>query len=108
MIIDTPPSLVVSDAIPLFEQVSGVVVIGRVNETTKDALRRLTKVVLTAGGTLLGVIATGARGSGLYGYGYGAYGGYAADAGAAVASSNGAPGDAGRPEDERGRVPGHS
>jgi len=50
-----------------------------VNETTKDAIKRLTKVVLTAGGTLLGVVATGAKGSGLYGYGYGAYGGYAAD-----------------------------
>jgi capsular exopolysaccharide synthesis family protein len=113
VIIDTPPALVVSDAIPLFERASGVVVIGRVDETTKDAMRRLTKVVLTAGGMLLGVVATGARGSGLYGYGYGAYGGYAPDADAGdgpLESPNGSAGEAGPPRSGlfRGRLPGRS
>jgi len=74
VIIDTPPALVVSDAIPLFEQVSGVVVVGRVGQTTRDAMRRLTHVIATARGAVLGAVATGAKGSGLYGYG--GYGGY--------------------------------
>jgi tyrosine-protein kinase len=87
VLLDSPPALVVSDAIPLFKEVSGVVVIGRVDETTRDAMRRLVNVIRTAGGTVLGVVATGARGSGLYGYG--AYGGYASTDGASV-SVNGA------------------
>jgi Mrp family chromosome partitioning ATPase len=76
VIIDTPPALVVSDPIPLLEQVSGIVVIGRIGYTSKDSLARLTHVIANASGSLLGVIATGSRSSGLYGYGstYGGYG----------------------------------
>jgi capsular exopolysaccharide synthesis family protein len=111
VIVDTPPTLVVSDAIPLLEQVSGAVVIGRVDETTRDAIRRLTKVIVTAGGTLLGVIATGAKGSGLYGYG--AYAGYT-DGEAATAgvepSVNGSPehGEPARTGLFKGRRPGRA
>ena len=76
VIIDTPPALVVSDPIPLLKQVSGIVIIGRVGYTTKDSLARLVHVISNASGSLLGVIATGSRSSGLYGYGstYGGYG----------------------------------
>jgi hypothetical protein len=53
-------------------------------------MQRLVSVISTAGGKLLGVVATGAKGSGLYGYG--TYAGYdepmATTAG--PASSNGA------------------
>ena len=88
-------------------------VIGRVNESTKDAMRRLSKVIVTAGGTLLGVIATGAKRSGLYGYGYGAYGGYAvgdAPITGVAASPNGSPGaeEPARTGLLRGRLPGRS
>jgi capsular exopolysaccharide synthesis family protein len=81
VLIDTPPVLVVSDAIPLLEQVSGVLVVAQLGKTNSEAVSRLATVVRTARGSLLGVAATGARGGGLYGrQGYGAY---------AYASSNG-------------------
>jgi capsular exopolysaccharide synthesis family protein len=74
VIVDTPPTLQVSDAIPLFERASGVVMIARLGKTTRDAMRRLVSVIETSGGTPLGVVATGSKTSNLYGYG--AYGGY--------------------------------
>jgi capsular exopolysaccharide synthesis family protein len=74
VIVDTPPTLQVSDAIPLFERASGVVMIARLGKTTRDAMRRMVSVIETSGGTPLGVVATGSKASGLYGYG--AYGGY--------------------------------
>jgi Mrp family chromosome partitioning ATPase len=99
VIIDTPPMLVVSDAIPLLKQASGVVVIGRVNQTTRDTMRRAVQVIATAGGSVVGAIATGSKRSGLYGYGayYGGY--YATREGAiagAEASFNGSP-ESGQP-----------
>jgi capsular exopolysaccharide synthesis family protein len=84
VIIDTPPTLQVSDAIPLFDRVSGVVVIGRLDKTTRQAMRRLVNVVETAGGSTLGVVATASDSSRLYGYGD--YGGYRAKYGASYVS----------------------
>ena len=83
VIVDAPPALQVSDAVPLFQQVSGVVLIGRIDTTTRQAVRRLVSVVETAGGSPLGVVATGVRSTRLYGYGYG-YGGYGATNGDAA------------------------
>jgi polysaccharide biosynthesis transport protein len=75
LIIDTPPALQVSDVMPLLEQASGVLVIGRLGKSTKHQMQRLMSVINTAGGSALGVVATGARSTGLYGYGgYGYYG----------------------------------
>ena len=71
VIIDSTPLLTVSDSLPLIELVSGVVAVARLNETSKDAIRRFERVVSTAGGTLLGSVVTGASAAGLYGgYGY--------------------------------------
>src|SRR5262249_30030065 len=72
VIIDTPPLLNVSDAVPLLESVSGTVIVAKVGVTTRDALRRTRQVIDTARGTILGVVATGSSQSGMYGYG-GAY-----------------------------------
>lgn len=96
VIIDTPPTLQVSDAVPLFERVSGVVVIGRLDKTTRPAMRRLMSVVEAAGGTTLGVVATAEQSSKMYGYGgYGArYGRYYAGT---PSGSKGAPGSNGAP-----------
>lgn len=72
VIVDSTPLLTVSDSLPLVEVVSGIVMVGRVNETSKDSVKRMQSVVENAGGTLLGSVATGAPTSTLYGrYGYG-------------------------------------
>jgi capsular exopolysaccharide synthesis family protein len=72
VIIDTPPLLSVSDAIPLLDQVSGTVLVARLDHTSRDGLRRTRQLISTAGGHMLGVAATGSRGGQLYGYdGYG-------------------------------------
>jgi capsular exopolysaccharide synthesis family protein len=68
-IIDTPPALVVGDAIPLMERVSGIILVGRVSKTTRESIARLTSVVTTALGTVLGVVATGMPSAAMYGYG---------------------------------------
>jgi capsular exopolysaccharide synthesis family protein len=77
VVIDTPPMLVVGDAIPLVGQASGVIVVGRLGRTNHDAIRRLAEVISNAGGVLLGVVATNSKARGLYGYK--AYEAYAAD-----------------------------
>jgi polysaccharide biosynthesis transport protein len=69
VILDTPPILNVSDAVPLLETVSGTVLVAKVDSTTREALQRVRQVIETAHGNLLGIVATGAGGAGLYGYG---------------------------------------
>ena len=82
VIIDTPPLLAVSDAIPLQEQVSGTVLVARMDYTTRDGVRKAGAFISTAGGSLLGFVATGVQIGGVGGYAY-AYGyGYTAENGA--------------------------
>jgi tyrosine-protein kinase len=88
VIVDTPGLLAVSDSIPLFSQVGGVVMVSRLGRTPKDALRRAKHVIDSAGGAVLGSVVTGARTGGLYGY-YGYYGYYGDYDAGAEASSNG-------------------
>jgi capsular exopolysaccharide synthesis family protein len=72
VIVDSAAALAVSDALPLLRWTSGVVMIARLNRTTRAAIRRLQKIITSANGTLLGVVATGAPSRGGYdGYGYG-------------------------------------
>jgi capsular exopolysaccharide synthesis family protein len=61
VIVDTPPILAVSDAIPLLNQVSGVLVVGRMEQTTREGFWRAVRVSRSAEGTVLGVVATGVR-----------------------------------------------
>jgi capsular exopolysaccharide synthesis family protein len=74
VLIDTAPVLVVSDAFPLFDQVAGIVGVSRLEQTPREAITRAIEVASSAGGRVLGMVATGAKqpGDG-YGYGY-AYG----------------------------------
>jgi capsular exopolysaccharide synthesis family protein len=84
VIIDTPPLLAVSDAIPLQEQVSGTVVVARMDNTTRDGVRKAGSFISSAGGKVLGLVATGVQVGGVGGYAY-AYGygyGYSAENGA--------------------------
>lgn len=94
VVVDTPGLLAVSDAIPLFSQVGGSVIVSRLGRTPTDALRRARSVIESAGGGVLGSVATGAHAGGLYGYyGYGYYGYKGDESGG---NGNGAKSGAGR------------
>lgn len=59
VVIDTPAALAVSDAVPLMQSVSGVVLIARMNRSSRETVRRLHKIITSAHGLLLGAVATG-------------------------------------------------
>lgn len=90
VVVDTPPMLTVSDAVPLLERVSGTVLTAQVGHTDRDAVERMAQIIEKARGALLGAVATGVRAGGLHGY-YG-YGYYSDDYGDSTpdASGNGA------------------
>jgi succinoglycan biosynthesis transport protein ExoP len=72
VVIDTPPLAAVSDAFPLLTKVDGVVIVGWVGRSRRDAAEQLHQVLASSGAPLLGVIANGSRGSngpGIYAYG---------------------------------------
>ncbi len=75
LIIDTPPLLAVSDAIPLLKDSSGALIVGQINRTHTAALIKSKEVIESAGGAVLGAVATGGKTGGLYG-GYGDYSDY--------------------------------
>jgi tyrosine-protein kinase len=72
VIIDSPPTSVVSDAIPLMRLVSGVVIVSRIDVTTRDATRHLREQLRKLRAPTLGVIANAVplKNRGYYGYGY--------------------------------------
>jgi tyrosine-protein kinase len=71
VIIDSAPALLVGDAIPLAQHVSGVLLVSRIGWTTREAVSRFATVMQNADGHLVGVVATGSASSGSrYGYGY--------------------------------------
>jgi Mrp family chromosome partitioning ATPase/capsular polysaccharide biosynthesis protein len=58
VLIDTPPPLSVSDAMPLFPLVDGVIIVARVNHTRDQSAQRLGQLLgRTASAPLLGVVA---------------------------------------------------
>lgn len=59
VIVDTPAALAVSDPLALMRKVSGIVVVARMNRSSRYTIRRLQKVIESAHGQLLGVVATG-------------------------------------------------
>jgi non-specific protein-tyrosine kinase len=80
VVLDSTPLLMVSDAFPLLDKVSGVVALARLDKTPRDAVRRMIHIAASAGARVLGLVATDARRGRLtghsyeygYGYGYGA------------------------------------
>ena len=74
VIVDSVAALAVSDALPLLQEVSGSVVVVRMDRTSRAAVRRLQKMIESAQGTVLGAVATGTgnltRAYGGYVYGY--------------------------------------
>jgi capsular exopolysaccharide synthesis family protein len=71
VIIDTPPTVMVSDAIPLLSLVDGVIVVSRLNKSTRDSLRHLQRQLDRLAAPVLGVVINGVtRRTGSYGYAY--------------------------------------
>jgi len=68
VVFDTPPLLVVSDAIPLLEQTSGTILVTRLGWTTRDAILRAHQLVSNTRGVLLGAVATNAKPGAVFGY----------------------------------------
>jgi len=84
VVIDTPPLTAVSDAFPLLTKVDGVVIVGRVGRSRRDATEQLHQTLASSGAPLLGVIANESKSGGPIPY----PGGGRSSAG--VASANGA------------------
>lgn len=59
VVIDAPPSLIVSDALALVGQVDGVVVVGRLNHTDRDAATGLRSTLAELAAPVLGIIVNG-------------------------------------------------
>ena len=74
IVIDTPPLLAVSDAVPLIRQSSGIVLVAKADATSRDGLAKARQMIEAAHGTLLGTVLTGVEETllGRYG-GYGYY-----------------------------------
>src|SRR3954464_15156233 len=81
VVIDTPPTSVVSDAIPLVKNVDGVLVVARLGKTTRDASIHLRDQLNNLGAYVLGVVVNSVTRASMTGYAYGyGYGyGYAAE-----------------------------
>jgi succinoglycan biosynthesis transport protein ExoP len=72
IVIDTPPTAAVADAIPLMTRVSGVVVVSAVGWALRDAAAHLREQLQRLGAPMLGVVANrvkSRRGADHYGYG---------------------------------------
>ncbi|MGI8863620.1 MAG: polysaccharide biosynthesis tyrosine autokinase [Solirubrobacteraceae bacterium] len=59
VIVDTPAALAVSDPLPLMRSVTGVVLVARMNRSSRETIRRLQRIIESAHGKLIGVVATG-------------------------------------------------
>jgi capsular exopolysaccharide synthesis family protein len=64
VVIDTPPLTAVSDAFPLLTKVDGVVIVGRIGHSRRDAAEQLHQVLASSGAPLLGVIANESKSGG--------------------------------------------
>jgi succinoglycan biosynthesis transport protein ExoP len=61
VVVDTPPLTAVSDAFPLLTKVDGVVIVGWLGRSRRDAAERLQQILGGSGAPLLGVIANGSK-----------------------------------------------
>ena len=87
VVIDTPPVLMVSDALSLAQYADGIIVTARLRATNTDEVRELRNLLSRSGARVIGSVAQGSKsGSGYYyrrgyhghyyRYGYSGYGGY--------------------------------
>lgn len=59
VIIDTPPSALVADAVPLFSQVGGVAVVVRLQQSPREAIEHLKDQLGNTGAPVLGIVING-------------------------------------------------
>jgi capsular exopolysaccharide synthesis family protein len=72
VVVDTPPTSVVSDAIPLIREVSGVIVVTRLGKSTRESVAQLRNQLVHLNAPTLGVVVNAFKSDhGGYGYGYG-------------------------------------
>jgi succinoglycan biosynthesis transport protein ExoP len=104
VVIDTPPLSLIADAIPLLTKVDGVIIVGRVGKTRRDAAQQLRKKLMSLRAPVLGIVANGVRrpSASAYRGGYGGYYGSQPRSPVAASSSNGA--TAGDDSEARGDV----
>jgi Mrp family chromosome partitioning ATPase/capsular polysaccharide biosynthesis protein len=75
-LIDTPPPLEVSDALPLLRLVDGIVIVARMGHTRTASANRLMQLLArTPSAPVLGVVANGVSAKDIKKYGFSAYGG---------------------------------
>jgi capsular exopolysaccharide synthesis family protein len=68
VVIDTPPLTLVADAMPLLTKVDGVIVVGRVGKSRRDAAEQLRKKLESLRAPVLGIVANGVTGPETAGY----------------------------------------
>ncbi len=76
VVIDTAPVGVVADAFPLLGKVDGVIVVARMEQTTRDSAEHLREQLDRLEAPVLGVVANAVKLRRGRKYGYGYYGGY--------------------------------
>lgn len=83
VILDTPPALLVADALTLARHVDGVLITARLRDTTRDQALRMRGLLERSGAHVLGVVVGSDKrtrhGGYAYGYGYGYGHGYGYD-----------------------------
>ncbi len=70
VLVDTPPTAIVPDAIPILSHVDGVLVVCRLERTTRPPTLHLRTHLQNLSAPVLGVVVNGARAGRGYGYGY--------------------------------------
>lgn len=76
VVIDTAPVGVVSDAFPLVREADGVIVVARMEQTTRDSAEHLREQLSRVEAPVLGIVANAVKRRRGQKYGYGYYGGY--------------------------------
>jgi capsular exopolysaccharide synthesis family protein len=70
VLIDTAPTGTVNDPLTIVSHVDAIVIVARLEKTTKESARRALRVLRNAGVTLAGVVVTNTDVTDHYGYGY--------------------------------------
>jgi capsular exopolysaccharide synthesis family protein len=105
VVIDTPPLVAVSDALPLMRSVDGVAIVAGMRRNRRDAAQRLKSTLVSVKAPLLGVIANRVKSrndaSYKYGYGYASNAGRPARTSAIMGGDGSAPAETADPAESR-------